>query len=102
MPIEGDASVLMKLEALLSNYDPEFDQGLAQVLGNDGAHRLLAGVELGLSGIKSAVSGLGSAIKDQQHFVQQNQLDDLLSGIDELRLRVDRLAANIKAQGEQQ
>ena len=97
--IEGDTAVLAKLEALLSSYDPELDQGLAQVLGADGAHRLLSGVELGLSGMKTAFEGLGHALKGQsgEHFVQQGQFDDLLSGIDELRLRVDRLSANIKA-----
>lgn len=97
--VDGDAGMLLALSALFQHINPDPAAALSSVLGPQRAADLLATAEMGLAGVKSALQGVGLSLKDTaaENFVDHNSFNDLLGGIDDLRLRVDRLAANIKA-----
>ncbi|MEQ9451432.1 MAG: hypothetical protein RJQ07_07575 [Pseudomonadales bacterium] len=97
--IDGDDTTLLATLAALRSYNPELAESLTQVFGEEFSQRLVGTAEAGLRGLKSALQGLGSGLEQQasERYVKKENLDDLLNRIDELRLRVDRLAANIKA-----
>ena len=97
--IEGDDTTLLETVAALRSYNPEIQDALTQVFGTEFSQRVVGGAEAGLRGVKSILQAVGSGLEQQaaEKFVNRDSLDDFLTDIDELRLRVDRLAANIKA-----
>lgn len=103
LEISGDVTRLLELADLLKDFQPDLEDGLRTIAGPDAAAALLGGFELGLRSMRSLVEGVGQSLQQQAagNFVKRDQLDTLLNGIDDLRLRVDRLAANI-ARREQQ
>lgn len=100
LEITGDNTLLLELTDIFKGFEPDLATPLSQVIGQDAAATLLGTAEVGLLGIRSLFSSVGQAMQDQavNRFVQSDQLDSLLSGIDKLRLRVDRLAARITQQ----
>ena len=103
LEISGDVTRLLELADILKDFQPDLADGLSSIVGPDAASTLLGGVEFGLRGMRSLVEGVGQSLQQQAsgNFVNRDQLDTLLTGIDDLRLRVDRLAANV-ARREQQ
>ena len=95
--IEGDEQLLHKLQQVLRSFRPDPGEPLANLFGEQAASTLLGTAEMGLSGLKSVLEGLGRSASEQasQRFMARQGLEPLLQGIDELRLRVDRLAAGI-------
>ena len=75
----------------------DFAASLGKVVGADVTATLLGTAEMGLKGLQSLIEGVGSSVQKtaSDSFVAQDELDSLLTGIDELRLRVDRLAAKV-------
>lgn len=104
LTIDGDTTLLQEVLALLQRYNPDFAHALTQVLGPDLAQRLVGGAEVGVQGLQSLFQALASGVEKQtsQRFVTRDHLDDLLEGIDELRMQVDRLAARVRNREQQQ
>ena len=98
--ITGDDTTLLETVAALRSFNPDFATTLGDLLGADQASSLLGNAEAGLKGLKSMVMGLNAGAQQQAHthFVQRDDLDELLNGIDNLRLRIDRLAAKVRRQ----
>ena len=101
--IDGDDSTLIELLQTLSTYDPEFVGAVSQVIGKQATQEILRVAEMGLRGFQSLAQGVGESLKGQaaQRYVSEEDLEPLLSGIDELRLRVDRLSARVHQQEQQ-
>lgn len=95
--IEGDTALLFNLTNLFSRFSPDVATPLGRFIGEANAANLVGTAELGLAGLKTALSGLSQTVQQQAtgQFVKTRQLDEMLEGIDGLRLRVDRLAANL-------
>lgn len=95
--IEGDTALLFNLTSLLSRFSPDVATPLGRFIGDANAANLVGAAELGLAGLKNVLSGVSQSVQQQAtgQFVKTRQLDELLAGIDGLRLRVDRLAANL-------
>lgn len=95
--IDGDETMLLEIIDMLRDFNPDFAASLGKIVGADAAATLLGTAEMGLKGLRSLLQGVGDSVQQQVsgHFVQPDHLDALLSGIDELRLRVDRLAAKV-------
>ena len=96
--IDGDAALVSQMAEVLRSFNPDLQQPLSQLVGQDLAATLLGTAEMGLKSIRGLVSSLAESAQYQagQSFVAENQLEPLLSSIDALRLRVDRLAAGIE------
>ena len=103
LEISGDQVLLMELADLLKSFSPDLAQPLNQLLGPELAGSLIGGAELGLQALQSLLEGAGRTVQKQatDTFVQRPQLNEFLDGVDELRLRVDRLAARIDAAARQ-
>lgn len=114
--IEGDDTLLLEILELLRDFKPDLESPLPktleealeemldQTLGPDNAATLLGTAEMGLKGLQSLIEGVGFTVEDRVagSFVQQDQLNSLLTGIDDLRLRVDRLAAKVSQREQTQ
>lgn len=97
--IEGDQVSLDEFMQALRAFRPDFAEPFSQFLGSqvtdsNVASRILGGAEIGLQGLRSAVEGLSKSFeRPDAKYVRQEELESILGGIDELRLRMDRLAA---------
>ncbi len=96
--INGDETLLLEVAGILRDFQPDIQDPLGQLLGPQMASTLLGTAEMGLKGLRSLIEGVGRGSPNTGGSgpVQQEQLDTVLHGIDELRLRVDRLAAQVK------
>jgi ubiquinone biosynthesis accessory factor UbiJ len=99
LTIDGDGTVLQELMNLVRGFRPDPGGPLERLLGPDLAARALGGVELMLAGLRSAAEAAGAAVGQgaARQFVDRQQLERFLDGVDDLRLRVDRLAARVSA-----
>ena len=95
--ITGDDTLLIEVLDILQDFDPDLASPLTQLFGAELTDTLLGTAEMGLKGLQSLIAGVGQSVRDKttENFVQQNQLNTLLTGVDKLRLRVDRLAAKV-------
>ncbi len=94
--IEGDETLLLEVVDILRGFQPDIQDPLGEFLGPQLAQTILGTAELGLQGLRSMLEGVGKAAQGSgPGRVQQEQLNTVLDGIDELRLRVDRLAAQV-------
>ncbi len=98
--IEGDAAVLMDFAAVLEKFDPELTQPLSNLLASDAGQAALGTAELAVSALRSAAEGVGAAIEQTaaSRFVTKEDTTALLDVLDDLRLRIDRLAARVDQQ----
>jgi ubiquinone biosynthesis protein UbiJ len=97
--IEGDETVLLEVTAALRAFDPDLLTPFTTLFGATQAQNILGGAELAVSVIRSAAEGVGQAIEKTvaAQFVSREDTGALLDVLDDLRLRIDRLAARIKA-----
>ena len=98
--IEGDEVLLTQLQEIFKQFRPDFAQPFESLFGANASQSLLGAAEMGLSGVRSAIEGLGKAVSGHAagHQVDPTQLDAILRTVDELRLKVDRLSAQMDAQ----
>lgn len=98
--IDGDSALLAELRALLGRYRPDAAGPLERVIGRDAARRLLGSAELAAAAARSVLEGgLDEARRRAgRTFATRPELDAFLDRLDELRLRVDRLAARVSEQ----
>ena len=96
--IDSDDTTLLETMDSLRAFDPATEEAIAQVFGDRFAQTIVAGAEAGLKALNSIAQGMSHGLKSQaaERFVHRDHLNGLLDEIDELRLRVDRLAANIR------
>jgi ubiquinone biosynthesis protein UbiJ len=96
--IEGDEAVLLELSTALAEFSPNLLSPLTRFLGPETAQTMLGGAELAVSAFRSAAEGVGLALEKTaaNRFVTRADTNALLDALDELRLRIDRLASRIK------
>jgi len=97
--IEGDETVLLEVTAALRAFDPDLLTPFTTLFGVAQTQNILGGAELAVSVIRSAAEGVGQAIEKTAaaQFVSREDTGALLDVLDDLRERIDRLAARIKA-----
>lgn len=102
--IEGDETVLLEVTAALRAFDPDLLRPFTTLFGAAQTQNILGGVEFAVAVIRSAAEGVGQAIEKTAaaQFVSREDTGALLDVLDELRLRIDRLAARIKAAEDSQ
>jgi len=100
--VSGDETVLMEVAAALAAYSPDLLTPLTNLLGRDSTRTLLGGAELAVSALRSAAEGMGNAIEQSaaSRFVTREDTNALIDVLDELRLRIDRLAARVHEREE--
>ena len=106
--IDGDETVLQELFDIFRNFRPDFGKPLSNVLGSQVTEDLLGAAELAFATFLSVVEGAGSVIKEGAgsaikesatgRYADEARLNSLLDGIDDVRVRADRLAARIRAE----
>ncbi|MCZ6640512.1 MAG: hypothetical protein O7F71_02960 [Gammaproteobacteria bacterium] len=98
--IVGDETVLQELQAVFRDFEPDLGKPLSNLIGSQVAEDLLGTVELAFAALRSAVEGAGSAIKHSAagRYADEARLNALLDGIDNVRMRTDRVAARIRAE----
>jgi ubiquinone biosynthesis protein UbiJ len=98
--IDGDTTVLQEVSDLFSGFAPDLSAPLSGFIGAGAADNLLGMGELAIAGLRSALEGIGGSLRQSasERFVSRPQLDQLLDSIDDMRLRVDRLAARVGAE----
>jgi ubiquinone biosynthesis protein UbiJ len=97
--IDGDSAMLAEFAMICRDYVPDFATPLNALVGSEIAETLVGTAEMGLRGLASALEGIAQSMQDRAHesFVAQPQFEDFLTRVDDLRLRVDRLAAEVSA-----
>ena len=99
--IDGDATLLMQLQALASGFNPDLVRPLANVIGNDKAQRTAAWLELGAATLSELFASSAQQVQQKArshmatHYATEADAEQLHDRIDRLRLRVDRLQARI-------
>lgn len=100
--IDGDHNVLLEFLDLAQRFDPDVEHTLSAIVGRDIAAKAADAAELSLKSLQSVAQSIAQGLEDTvqkrayARFVSKDEFDTLLDGIDELRLRVDRLSANLK------
>ncbi|MGD8417676.1 MAG: hypothetical protein PVH91_11500 [Pseudomonadales bacterium] len=93
--IDGDESVLAKLAALFGDLRPDPAAPLGNLIGRDLADGLVGLAEAGVAFLRSAAETVSSSARQEAtaHFVGQKDFESILTRIEALRLRIDRLDA---------
>lgn len=104
LSIDGDTTVLAELRHVLTSFRPDFAGPLSRVLGPELSQSALGAAELAIATARSALEGAGRTVSDGagRAFVGRAQADRFLDEMDDLRLRVDRLAARVQAQEQRE
>lgn len=99
LTFEGDEAVLAELTGILTNFEPDLAEPLTTFLGADAADNLIGVAETAFASLRSVLQGLGNAVQDTagRSYVNSPNLSTLLNGLDDLQLRIDRLAAKVQA-----
>ena len=92
--------MLQEVSALFSGFAPDLTRPLAGIVGREAADNLVGMGELAIAGLRSALEGVSGSFRQSasERFVSRPQLDQLLDSIDDMRLRIDRLAARVSAE----
>ncbi len=98
--IDGDDTVLQELFDVFRNFAPDLGKPLSNLLGSQTAEDLLGTAELAFAALRSVIEGAGSAIKESAagRYADEARLGALLDGIDNVRMRTDRVAERIRAE----
>ena len=102
LTFEGDEAVLAALTGILTNFEPDLTDPLTTFLGADAAESLLGVAETATATFRSLLEGLANAAQETagRSYVNGPNLSTLLNGLDALQLRIDRLAAKVRAAEE--
>ena len=94
--IEGDETTLLELLEVFKKASPFNTPNTP----NATLQNLLGAAELAIAGLRSAVEGATVSIQQTAatQYADEVVVDGFLDGLDDLRLRVDRLAARVSAQ----
>ena len=103
--IDGDAILLMQLQALVKNFSPDLVRPLTNMVGKDKAQRTAALFELGAATLGSMLNAAALQTQESaksfmtQRFATDPEVENFLTRVDQLRLRVDRLQARLTLHG---
>ena len=99
LTFEGDEAILAELAGILRSYEPDLAEPLTNLLGGQAAENLIGAAEMAFTAFRSVLESASSAARDSagRSFVSTPKLDTLLTGLDALQLRTDRLAAKVRA-----
>ncbi len=101
LTIDGDIALLEELHAILSQFSPDPAESLSKLLGEQNAATLIGTAELGLRTVQSIMEGIGRSFAENtkhrgsESSTRSANLDTVMDTMDDLRLRVDRLAARL-------
>ena len=104
--IDGEATLLMQLQTLAKNFSPDLVRPLTNVVGTDKAQRTAALLELGAATLCSMFNAAALQTQESaesfmtQRFTTDPEVENFLTRVDQLRLRVDRLQARLTLHGE--
>lgn len=100
LSVAGDETVLLEFRQLIERWQPGWPKGLQPVINQPLFENLQTFAEFGIAAARSIASGATDAVSRRAatDFTTNTDLDRFLDGIDDLRLRVDRLAAKIDQQ----
>lgn len=99
--IEGDATLLVQLQTLTKNFSPDLVTPLENIVGHAKAQRTAALLELGASTLGDLFSAAANHAQNTaqtllaERYSTTTEVDDFLTRVDQLRLRVDRFQANL-------
>ncbi len=98
--IDGDVALVQELGELLRGYRPDLGDPLERLLGPDLAGTALGTLELAGAALRSALEGVGHTVREggARVFVDRAGAERFLDDLDDLRLRIDRLAARVTAE----
>lgn len=96
--IEGDEAVLTELAALFTHLQPDLAAPLGNVIGQPLADDLLGLAEAGFAFLRSAAESVTTAARRDtvDAFVNRDGFERLITRLEALRLRVDRLEARTR------
>ncbi|MEE8077681.1 MAG: hypothetical protein V3T18_01695 [Pseudomonadales bacterium] len=99
LTFEGDEAILAELTGILRSYEPDLAEPLTSLLGDEAAESLIGAAEMAFATFRSMLESASSAVGHSagRSFVSTPKLDTLLTGLDALQLRTDRLAAKVRA-----
>lgn len=101
LEVQGDATVLLKLQALIKGFSPDLAKPLSTVMNDNDAQRLTALVELGLGTVANLLGVAGQQTQDTaealltKRYSTESDVDAMHQRLSALRLRVDRLQARL-------
>ncbi len=100
LQIDGDVAVAQELGELLRSYRPDLGGPLERLLGPELAGTALGTLELAGAALRSALEGVGQTVREggARVFVDRAGAERFLDDLDDLRLRIDRLAARMTAE----
>ncbi|HEY5646409.1 MAG TPA: SCP2 sterol-binding domain-containing protein [Pseudomonadales bacterium] len=98
LSIEGDEAVLADLAAIFTGLQPDLAAPLGNLIGRELADDLVGLAEAGVAFLRSAAESVTSTVRRDaaSAFVNREGFDALLTRLDNLRLRVDRLDARTR------
>lgn len=98
--IDGDVALVQELGELLRGYRPDLGGPLERLLGPDLAGTALGTLELAGAALRSALEGVGHTVREggARVFAGRAGAERFLDDLDDLRLRIDRLAARVTAE----
>ena len=97
--IEGDETTLFEVINVFKRFTPDPGYPFNNFIASEIGQNLLGAAELAIAGLRSAVEGAGSAMQQSaaNQYLDQSHVSAFLEALEDLRLRVDRLAARVGA-----
>ena len=97
--IEGDETTLFEVMDVFKRFAPDPGYPFNNFIASEIGQNLLGAAELAIAGLRSAVEGAGSAMQQSaaNQYLDQSHVNAFLEALEDLRLRVDRLAARVGA-----
>jgi ubiquinone biosynthesis protein UbiJ len=101
LEVQGDATVLLKLQALVKGFSPDLAKPLSSVLSDNDAQRLTALFELGRDTLTNVMRAASEQAQDAaatlltKRYSSESEADVMHQRLSALRLRVDRLQARL-------
>ncbi len=97
--IDGDETTLFEVMDVFKRFAPDPGYPFNNFIASEIGQNLLGAAELAIAGLRSAVEGAGSAMQQSaaNQYLDQSHVNAFLERLEDLRLRVDRLAARVGA-----
>ncbi len=98
LQIEGDEQLLSALTGLLEKFEPDLAEPLTRLIGAQAADSVLGAAEAAFALLRSATQAVSEATRDQARasFTDTSGLEQAVSSVEALELRLDRLAARLE------
>lgn len=96
--IDGDTGLLEAFAAVAEGFAPDLEAPLERLVGADAAGRVAAAAEMTFAGLRTLLDGAAGGLRRgaAQWFATAPAAHAFLDELDDLKLRVDRLAARVE------